>query len=120
MGKFKNNLGELLGSSEQVAKVGAEYRKKSVAREAGKASDLGCKESETRATFIVNEELLDKLKAVAYWERIKIKEAIDEALSDYLEKKKIKPRPEKERLKEQAETLRKLRRAGGFARLPKY
>jgi hypothetical protein len=34
----------------------------------------------------VNEEILEKLKAVAYWDRVLIKNVIDEALRDYIAK----------------------------------
>lgn len=47
-------------------------------------SDTGCLEGETRATFIVNKKLLAKFKKIAYWERIQIKEAIQEALEKYI------------------------------------
>ena len=44
----------------------------------------GLKTDETRATFIVREDLLEKLKAVAYWERLNIKDVINEALDRYV------------------------------------
>ena len=44
----------------------------------------GLKNDETRATFIVREDLLEKLKAIAYWERLNIKEVINEALDRYV------------------------------------
>ncbi len=44
----------------------------------------GLKIDETRATFIVREDLLEKMKAVAYWERLNIKEVINEALDRYV------------------------------------
>ena len=48
----------------------------------------------------VNEELLDKLKAIAYWDRVLIKDVINTALLDTVakhEKKsgEIKPIPKK-------------------------
>ena len=65
-------------------------------KEITKSSQEGTKENETRATFIVNEDLLEKLKAIAYWDRVMIKEVINTALQDTVakyEKKngKIKP-----------------------------
>ena len=55
---------------------------------------------ETRATFILDKETLDKIKALAYWERKQIKETLAEALETYLETYeakhgKIKPQPKK-------------------------
>ena len=58
-----------------------------------KSSKTGLKDGWTRATFIVKESLLEKAKDLAYWERKKIQEVIDDALCSYISKKKIKPRP---------------------------
>lgn len=59
-----------------------------------KSSQEKTKEGETRATFIVREDLLERLKDIAYWDRIMIKEAVNTALQDYLDKHKgVKPRP---------------------------
>lgn len=55
-------------------------------KEITKTSQEGTKENETRATFIINEDILDKLKAIAYWDRLLIKEVINEALSNYIDK----------------------------------
>jgi hypothetical protein len=49
-------------------------------------SEIGTKENETRATFIVNKELLLKIQSIAYWERIKIKEVLDKALEEAVSK----------------------------------
>ena len=49
------------------------------------------KEGWTRATFIMREDYLEKIKALAYWNRIEIKEVVDEAFSSYLKGKSIKP-----------------------------
>jgi hypothetical protein len=45
-----------------------------------------------RATFIVREDHLEKIRDVAYWDRKQIKEVIAEALEAYLSEKKVKPR----------------------------
>ena len=55
-------------------------------RETEKSSQEGCLEKETRATFIVKEEDLEKIKAVAYWERQSIKDVIGAAIKGYVEK----------------------------------
>jgi hypothetical protein len=62
------------------------------------SSKAGTKPNETRATFIINEDVLEKLKAIAYWERILIKdvihEAFKEAITNYEKRNgKIKPLP---------------------------
>jgi hypothetical protein len=84
-----------------------------------KSSQEGTKENETRATFIVNEELLDKLKAIAYWDRVMFKDAINTALQEYVDKRKPEPRPEEARLKEQ-EANQRLIKDDKIARLAKY
>lgn len=94
---FTGGLNSLLGDQPDKPKRG---RPKTSTREITKSSQEGTKEKETRATFIVNEELLEKLKAVAYWERKLIKEVVDTALQDAIDKyeKKsgdIKPIPKK-------------------------
>ncbi len=42
------------------------------------------KDLEIRATFIVQAHLLEKIKGVAYWDRLQIKEVIHTALSHYI------------------------------------
>ena len=62
--------------------------------ERGSTVKRGLKDGFTRATFIVREEHLEKLKASAYWERKDIKDVVDEALEKFLKGKHIKPIPE--------------------------
>lgn len=69
-------------------------------REIEKSSQEGCKEAETRATFIVSEADLERIKAMAYWERITIKEIVNAALREYIKRHEtkngpIQPIPEK-------------------------
>lgn len=52
-----------------------------------KTSQVGIREGETRATFIVKEDALEKLKALAFWERKQIKTVVQEALEDYIGKR---------------------------------
>jgi hypothetical protein len=61
-----------------------------------KSSKIGLKDGWTRATFIVRESVLEKAKDLAYWERKKIQEVIDDALGSHISNKKIKPRPKRE------------------------
>lgn len=91
---FTGGLGSLLGDQPATKKGRPVTQTKVVT----KSSQEGTKENETRATFIVNETLLEKLKAMAYWERLKIKDALATALEDSIakyEKKHgtIKPMP---------------------------
>lgn len=94
---FTGGLNSLLGDQPEKIKRG---RPQTVFKEITKSSQEGTKENETRATFIINEELLDKLKAIAYWDRLLIKDVINTALQDIVikyEKKNgdIKPIPKK-------------------------
>jgi len=114
---FTGGLNSLLGDQPEKQKVG---RPKTNFKEVTKSSQEGTKESETRATFIINEELLDKLKAIAYWDRVLIKEVINSALQEYVDNKKPKPRPEEVRIKDQEANQRLIKTQGNKARLPKY
>jgi len=56
----------------------------------------GLKRGWIRATFIVREDNLKKIKALAYWDRRDIKQILDEALNSFLDGKEIKTLPEPE------------------------
>lgn len=51
------------------------------------------REAWTRATFIVLRDRLATLQALAYWERINLKQALDLALEHYLKGRAVKPIP---------------------------
>lgn len=94
---FTGGLSSLLGEQPEKPKRG---RPKTSTREITKSSQEGTRESETRATFILNEALLEKLKAIAYWDRILIKEVVNTALQETVAKYEkvngeIKPIPKK-------------------------
>ena len=94
---FTGGLNSLLGDQPEKPKRG---RPVTQTKEITKSSQEGTKENETRATFIINEELLDKLKAIAYWDRVLIKDVVNTALQEIVtkyEKKNgdIKPIPKK-------------------------
>jgi hypothetical protein len=94
---FTGGLNSLLGDQPEKPKRG---RPVTQTKDITKSSQEGTKENETRATFIINEELLEKLKAIAYWDRVLIKDVINTALQenvDKYEKKNgdIKPIPKK-------------------------
>ena len=44
----------------------------------------GLKVGETRATFIVKEDALEKIKAIAYWDRQNIKDIVQIAIDAYI------------------------------------
>ena len=94
---FTGGLNSLLGEQTEKVKRG---RPVTQTKEITKSSQEGTKVNETRATFIINEELLEKLKAIAYWDRVLIKDVVNIALQDIVDKyeKKsgdIKPIPKK-------------------------
>lgn len=60
----------------------------------GATTSKGLRPGWTRATFIVREETVQQLKAVAYWDRKELKRVVEEAFRIYLEGKTIKPVPE--------------------------
>ena len=76
---FTGGVSSLLGEQPTNTKRG---RPVTQTKEITKSSQEGTKENETRATFIVNEELLDKLKAIAYWDRVLIKDVINNSLAE--------------------------------------
>ena len=82
---FTGGLSSLLGepSKDPIKKVG---RPKTQFKKITKSSQEGTKANETRATFIVNEEVLEKLKGIAYWNRSLIKEVIHDALLEAVNK----------------------------------
>lgn len=93
---FSGGLSSLLGEGPIQRKETRGRKPSATPREITKTSQEGTKQGETRATFIVREELLEKLKAIAYWERSQIKETVNRALQEYIssyekEKGKVKP-----------------------------
>ncbi|MDH4028956.1 MAG: response regulator [Nitrospirota bacterium] len=56
-----------------------------------KTSEAGLQEGWTRATFIVKKGQLEKIKALAYWDRKKVKDVVSEALEAYLKDKEVLP-----------------------------
>jgi len=108
---FTGGLNSLLGENSQTKIKSPEQRKNEALKnkvgrpvtqfkEITKSSQEGTKENETRATFIVNEDLLEKLKAIAYWDRLLIKDVINTAFEEAINKHEkksgsIKPIPKK-------------------------
>lgn len=82
---FKGGLDSLLGDQPDKPKS-KRGRPQTQFKEITKSSQEGTKENETRATFIINEELLEKLKAIAYWDRVLIKEVVNNALQEAVAK----------------------------------
>ncbi len=60
----------------------------------GATTSKGLRPGWTRATFIVREETVQQLKAVAYWDRKELKRVVEEAFGQYLAGKEVAPIPE--------------------------
>jgi hypothetical protein len=92
---FTGGLSSLLGDQPDKPKRGRPVTQTKIIT---KSSQEKTKEGETRATFIVNEDLLEKIKAIAYWERSLIKEVIHKALQEAVDQYEqrngeVKPTP---------------------------
>jgi len=70
-------------------------RPRTIYREYEKSSQEGLREGYTRATFIVREDLLKKLKDYAYTEREKLKDVVNKMLAEFLEGKEVIEREDK-------------------------
>lgn len=57
------------------------------------ASERGCKDGDTRKTFIIRKELAEKMQDIAYWEPGKLKDHMNAALEAYVKKKWTRKRP---------------------------
>lgn len=64
-------------------------RPRTIYREYEKSSQEGLQDNFTRATFIVREDLLKKLKDYAYTERKTLKDIVNDMLQKYLDGKEI-------------------------------
>lgn len=88
-----NNKGELPEETQERLQVSPELiealnkeRTKNVGRPRKRPSmEDGTKQGETRATFIVNKELLRKVKYISVMETTLLKDIIGEAISAYVE-----------------------------------
>ena len=81
---FSGGLNSLLGEPKQAEQVAEIQKPKVVKKEITKTSQIGTKDKETRATFIVNEDLLDKMKSLAYWDRVLIKDIVNNAFEEHI------------------------------------
>ena len=60
-----------------------------------KKAEKGTIPGELRKTYIVNEVVADKIEAIAYWDRLKIKDIVTEALTARVAKYEKKNGPVK-------------------------
>lgn len=59
------------------------------------AAKRGLSDELIRATFILRQDYLEKIKAYAYWERLQIKEVFDEMCEQFFANKKVRSIPQK-------------------------
>lgn len=59
------------------------------------AAKRGLQEDLIRATFILKQEYLEKIKAYAYWERLQIKDVFDDMCEQFFKDKKVRSIPER-------------------------
>lgn len=79
-------------TEEAVQQMGKAYKELRKAFKTGKAKEEDPEKEFTRMTFIVRKDHLDKLRDYAQGEQITIKEALDRALSDFLDNAEEKTR----------------------------
>lgn len=100
---FSGGLNTILGEKVKIDLSAVKKqpgRPKTQFKEVTKTTQQGTKEGETRATFIVREDLLEKVKKLAYWDRVLLKDVVNKALEAEVaqyEKKNgpLKPVPKK-------------------------
>jgi len=87
---------ESMATASTVVQDGAEKtnvvpgpKHKTVHKNAASSASAGLPEGYTRATFIVKQEHIDRLKAMAYVKKVSIKELLDHALTRFLKDKNV-------------------------------
>lgn len=79
---FSAGLSSLLGEGPAKKRPGPDRKAETPKRSAKQGTLPG----ETRATFIVSDDTLTKVKALAYWQRCMIKDVVETALQDAIAK----------------------------------
>jgi len=64
----------------------------SISSKQSNTTKAGLRAGWTRATFIVKEDQVEKLRDLAYWDRKDIKDVMAEALAAFLKGRKVAPR----------------------------
>ena len=88
---LRGGLDTLLGEADTETEITVNSRGKAAVEITTKNKEAPKKperESEIRATFIVRESRIEQLKAIAYWDRAKIKDVHNAALEMYIESRK--------------------------------
>ena len=95
-----SNDSEEIEDTSEKKKVG---RPKTSSKIAKRSAEIGTMEGELRYTAIINEDLLNEVKKIAYWERLKMKDmfnyALESFINNYIENHgEIKDIPSKKRI----------------------
>ncbi len=77
---FKGGIDSLLGDKPPKKRG----RPRTQFKEITKTTQKGTLEGESRATLIINDTQLETIKAIAWYERRKIKDIVSEALKKYI------------------------------------
>ncbi len=77
---------EVKPAVEALKNLKAKSETEDLANTTSKSAKIGVKAGETRATFIIKQEVLETLKALAYWERKQFKKVLNEALEAHFQK----------------------------------
>ena len=93
LGSIPKGLEWISDQPEQNVVIPVEHDKVEDAKVS--SAKQGLQEELIRATFILKQEYLDKIKAHAYWERLQIKEVFDLMCEQYFKDKKIRSIPNK-------------------------
>ena len=78
LGAIPKGLEWISEQSQQVEKRMPAYKLNDQDSQVVSAAKRGLAQDLTRATFIMQQEYLEKIKAYAYWERVQIKDVLDE------------------------------------------
>lgn len=82
---FSKGIDAIFGDSFNQEEI--QSPKKEFEKEELESSEKGI---ETRTTIVLEEDLMEKLKAVAFWERLKFKDVVKNAINLYLGSKEEK------------------------------
>ena len=93
--KQPEEIQEELDINPVDARKNAAGRPPTIKREIEKSSQEGLPENWTRATFILREDLLKRLKDYSYTDRRSLKEIMNEMIENYLQNKDIIERGDK-------------------------
>ena len=103
---IKSTIGSIYENANKFAEEELKSNKEAKERELWLTTDRtssnkkGLKSDEIRVTTTVNEIFFNKIKAIAYWDRLQTKDIINQVLGDFLKKYEsenptLKPIPKK-------------------------